>query len=348
VRETLFGSISIKFSSSSENIATEALCYILGKSKLAKEFFIKYLEKFTFTTEDSILFKTQVNDENKIPDMIGINASGEKVIIIESKFWAGLTDNQPVEYLKSLPKNNKSILLFLAPSKRLNSLSNELVRRIELNKKNNIRIILNNEEDKAYYINNNQIMALASWRGILTYILHAVELEHQHEIGSDINQLLGLTERMDAEGFLPFESNDLTGKQGKVFRQIVGIIDDTVRKLNKEFANIKIGGYRQAHGPGWYGRYFHLSGYPALLMISSSHWEDYALTPVWLNIFGRDWKSYEPVFDRFQDLILNEPPKAFQVDNTILIPIYLTTGVDREVVMQDLIDQVVRVGDLLV
>ena len=49
-------------------------------------------------------------------------------MLIEAKFRAGLTDNQPMAYLKRLPANTPSALLFVAPAARLTTLWNELRR----------------------------------------------------------------------------------------------------------------------------------------------------------------------------------------------------------------------------
>ena len=51
-------------------------------------------------------------------------------MLIEAKFWAGLTDNQPIAYLERLPSNTPSALLFIAPTARLEILWNELRRTV--------------------------------------------------------------------------------------------------------------------------------------------------------------------------------------------------------------------------
>ena len=53
--------------------------------------------------------------------------SKTKVVFIEGKFWANLTENQPNGYLNEL--DAKGRLLFLAPEKRIESLKIELKNR---------------------------------------------------------------------------------------------------------------------------------------------------------------------------------------------------------------------------
>jgi hypothetical protein len=51
-------------------------------------------------------------------------------LLIEAKFWAGLTENQPVTYLRSsLDSGQPGCLLFVMPAARLETVWPELVRR---------------------------------------------------------------------------------------------------------------------------------------------------------------------------------------------------------------------------
>ena len=52
----------------------------------------------------------------------------DEILIIEAKFWASLTENQPISYLKRLKEN--SILLFVCPTLRKNSLFVELKKKL--------------------------------------------------------------------------------------------------------------------------------------------------------------------------------------------------------------------------
>ena len=68
--------------------------------------------------------------EGERPDLAGFDRDGRERVLIEAKFWAGLTGNQPVAYLERLPANTPSALLFVAPAARLETLWNELLRTV--------------------------------------------------------------------------------------------------------------------------------------------------------------------------------------------------------------------------
>ena len=64
------------------------------------------------------------------PDLTIYDSAGQHRLFVENKFWAGLTDAQPVTYLSHLPQDNDpSALVFLVPEERVRSVWAELRRR---------------------------------------------------------------------------------------------------------------------------------------------------------------------------------------------------------------------------
>lgn len=83
---SLFGHIVLGFTSQAENLATEALNYILSNSPVARVSLIRFLETIDTRLTGDIYFKTQVYDEDEaIPDLVGFNEDNEQTCIIESK-----------------------------------------------------------------------------------------------------------------------------------------------------------------------------------------------------------------------------------------------------------------------
>ncbi|YCM44632.1 hypothetical protein V2O64_01175 [Verrucomicrobiaceae bacterium 227] len=118
-----------RFSQINEDVATDALVYILESSPAASNGMRKLL--CGLVPGLSVLkFKTQEAEGIIRPDMWGYEGT-EPRVFIENKFWAGLTDNQPVNYLKQLAAYSKpSILLLVAPAPRQHTLWSELQRRV--------------------------------------------------------------------------------------------------------------------------------------------------------------------------------------------------------------------------
>src|SRR5437660_9241596 len=89
---TLFGHLALRFASSPENLATEALSFVLNRSGVANEAFVRYLRQVSTALPARLKFETQASGEDAaIPDLVGLDDDGQVAVIGEAKFWAGLT-----------------------------------------------------------------------------------------------------------------------------------------------------------------------------------------------------------------------------------------------------------------
>lgn len=118
-----------RFSAEYENVATEALAFIVQSSEAAKRGLMKLFHGIA-PDLPSLQFRTQQNEGSARPDMCGLS-DGIPRVFIENKFWAGLTENQPVTYLGILSKYDKPcILLVVVPEARQETMWRELLRRL--------------------------------------------------------------------------------------------------------------------------------------------------------------------------------------------------------------------------
>jgi hypothetical protein len=127
--KTLFAHLALGFSRHPENLATEALGYMLQSSPTAARALEARLRSLASPIPSDLQWRTQVggNDDAR-PDLVGNDSGGVPRVIIEAKFWAGLTENQPTAYLKRLPPGG--VLCVMGPAKRHSLLVGELARRI--------------------------------------------------------------------------------------------------------------------------------------------------------------------------------------------------------------------------
>ena len=107
--KSLLSHIAFRFPSQ-ENLATESLVYIVGQSLVAKRALLSFIyNHLGLSLPETVVFRSQESgSDGSIPDIIGSTPDDELAVIIEVKFWAGLTDNQPVSYLKLLPLGRAS------------------------------------------------------------------------------------------------------------------------------------------------------------------------------------------------------------------------------------------------
>jgi hypothetical protein len=121
--ESVLAHLALTFSAHPENIAIEALGYILRRSVDAQEALLGFLRQAGIHIEGPLAFRTQaVGPSGERPDLVAIDAKGNERLLIEAKFWAGLTENQPGAYLK------RGTLLVVCPAQRVNFLWSELRR----------------------------------------------------------------------------------------------------------------------------------------------------------------------------------------------------------------------------
>jgi len=130
---TLFGHLAPKFGSKPEDLATEALCYVLEQSEVALQAFVEHVNQCSGAAlELPLHFSTQERTEGGgIPDLWGRGSSNTHRLLVEVKFWAGLTSRQPNGYLEPLNDAEEGVLLFLVPEKRTQHVWRAVVQALQ-------------------------------------------------------------------------------------------------------------------------------------------------------------------------------------------------------------------------
>ena len=343
--QSLFAELALKFSASPENLATEALCFILNRSQLARESFVRFLGQTGANLPTNLIFETQQGGtDNAIPDLMGTNAESKAILICESKFWAGLTDNQPVTYLNRLAESSGGILLFLAPSKRFPTLWPNLIERC---RKANLRpekIEEITQDLKFVILSEKIILALSSWRAILNALRLATEAGHDPETVSDILQLEGLCDRMDTRAFLPIRSEELAPGIGLRIMQYCDLVDEVVDTLVAG-KKVSVEGLRATPTRSGYGRYMKIHKHGCFLQFDAEWWSTVRETPLWLSI----WKIND--YDKwvFPSEVKENLKQADLVSRKdyLAIPLNLQPSVEKDAVVNSLLAQLQEVIDHL-
>lgn len=345
---TLFGHLAAKFYQHPENLATESLHYILQRSGHAKKALLELFNTTGITITEEVKYESQViGEDHSIPDLVGLDENGEHIVIIESKFWAGLTKNQPTAYVDRLAKGNNAILVFIAPYLRFDTLWPELLRRCQ---NNSFNLPETKEIGKEFiYINlqSGQVLSLISWRLILSSLIRELESASQNQLVNDALQLKGLCDQMDSEAFLPLQSEELSSNIGTRIYEFCELVDIVIKKLKTmKICNTK--GLRAGGGFGYYLRYFKLQNFGCSLQFNASLWSELRETPLWLTVKSKDWEYSTTAKKLLSKLEFEIPPRLIDYENDALyIPIYLPTGVEQEGVVESVIEQLKEIDNLL-
>ncbi|WP_419937000.1 hypothetical protein [Candidatus Palauibacter sp.] len=340
-RKTLLAKLAPQFSVQTENVAVEALGHILSGSKEARSALADVLNSGGADLGHIAQVDTQVTGrEGERPDLVGFDRDGEKRLLIEAKFWAGLTESQPVAYLKSLTVNGPerqqgakpSALLFVAPLARLDSLWAELCRQVSMSE-----MALGSSRDdsdglRSATVDDGAHMLLTSWTSLLdrmaTKVAHAADSHTE----ADLRQLRGLCEREDGEAFLPLRSEEFAlefPRRMLGLQRLVG--DATNRGVRSGFIDVK--GLNVTPRSWGYGRYLRLADEQAWFGVSFVRWARTRPTPLWL------W--FAPQRTALEPLRNANPPELF---DDRAVPIDLPVGREYEAVLDAVVERLKEIA----
>ena len=343
--KSILSSIVGKYSRHTENICSESLALVINESDSLKRCFSELLGSISnggIALRENYTIQTQVTSkkDQAIPDLEIADGSNRKYLI-EAKFWAGLTEHQPVSYLKRI--ENGGSLVFLAPERRLNSLGNEVCAKLGLTSKSGSANIYHDDNTSIIFISWSQVLD-----SLWSHALHSNEQTTLH----NLFQLKTLVDTLDSKGFIPLDRQLFTPASGIQRDQMVDLLDmvvDNTPSMNtKKLSN---GG-----GKYTYQRFFRLESsteipFGGYLLYSSQLWMEYQETPLFLCISHKNWNhpgDNPEVLELISKLKLAgiaHYEKKVHNDNypSLTVPLYLLLQVSKDVEYQNLQKQVDRI-----
>lgn len=316
-----------------EDSAVEALGFILKESKASLAALNSLVWSGGVVRPEIVRVQTQVSgDEGTRPDLVGFDAEGKERLLIEAKFWAGLTENQPNAYLDRLPDDGPAALLFVAPETRIPSLGTELEHRVG----GKISFADGGDGIRSAIVGGAaKRLLMVSWARLLSRMSERVREDHEDPgVYAGIQQLLGLTQRMDDDRLLPLHQEEFAPHFARRVRDYMRLVNDSVERCERE--QLLSCGRRDSPERAWYGygRSLRFAGTAAWFGIRWSLWRGQGATPLWLQI----QVERESVFNQVRDKLPASPGDHW-------IPIYLKTGVEYSVVLEDVVRQLKAVCD---
>jgi hypothetical protein len=346
---SLLAHLHTKIRGAAEDVATLSLQYILEYSDAARRSFLSYVTgELNIASLPEIQFRTQVAGKNQErPDLAGYDEENNELILIESKFWAGLTDNQPLGYIERLRDsdlNADKALLFICPKARMISLWSELLRICGLDYTR-----INKAESYASEVQGIH-MGMLSWSGILGVLELALSAE-QSPLVADLKQLQGLCDLMDAQAFKPFEREDFGVDRARRIVDYYSIVDrltDLLKsKMGASTKNLKA-------SPQYAGyiRYLTYEEFGLSIIFSCHHWLDYAETPFWLTIKETREKTWVYAREAHRllkgsEALLHKRIYFEAKSERVLVPLYAPADKVEDDVINDLYKQIADVVSII-
>ena len=345
--QTLLAKLAPKFRTNPEDLAVEALGHILSESKSALRTLSNVIEEGGANVGEIDLIRTQATGkEGERPDLAGRSRDGRERVLIEAKFWAGLTGNQPVAYLERLPSNMPSALLFVAPAARIETLWNELQRSVARSQ-SGITLAQGSEvkELRSANAGGSRYLLLTSWQALLGRMATQAAAASEWRAEKDIEQLRGLAAQQDDEAFLPLRREEL----GPDFpRRMIGLrrlINEAIdRAINAKFASKE--DRKVVNQESGYGQYVRLAAEARpWLGFNFNAWVSYGETPLWLCFWYGD---LEQVHRALEPLRQKSPSEIFYRPNhSVVVPVELPVGVEYDEVRDAVVKRLKEVADLI-
>lgn len=322
-----------------EPVATQALAYILSESAEVASAFVQFVSRTGAASFEPGAITAEEPHGDGIPDLTIRDTSGIVRILVENKFWAGLTESQPVSYLEVLPTSPSSAVVFIVPKPRMRSLWDELDSRCE---DSTVELGDKKLDKDGRGINliwaqwGNRTLAITCWDRILEWLEYAAEQDSINK--QNILQLRGLTEQMNTDEFLPLREDEVTNVG--VARRLINysqLIEEIVNHLIADGIASKKG-LKATHGYTTAGRYLKLhKRFGLWLGVDLEAWRDWGITPMWLK--QHTGGSFAGVRGKTADQNVSLFDEAQANKGVLYIPIRLKTGVERDDVIEDAVQQ---------
>lgn len=295
----------------------------------------------------ALVFRTQQTEGAIRPDMWGY-ADTEPRVFVENKFWAGLTENQPVAYLKQLARYvQPTILLVVAPAAREQTLWRELMRLI-----GSAGISAVNTAGafgRSATTSLGPILAQTSW----SYVLDMLEREAANHpaVRSDLAQLRALCNAADNDAFTPATLAELTDQRTPAFiLQLNSLIQATVdqavtdgvlsiTRLNPQANWWRIGRYARIPGR---------EGSEVWLGTNFFFWKTHGGTPLWL-LFPKDgdFGRAREVQRLLEPWAWRENIATAETANDFAVALDIPVGEEQEGVVRYLVNRLKAIAGVL-
>lgn len=360
-RPSLLGDLAYKFGGA-ETTATETLGYILSRSDAADAARNALRDTIRTVGVDvgqiaraATEVEIEVEGKQARVDLVGFDEGNAKRALIEVKFWAGLTENQPNTYLKELLKNatdKPSALLFVAPVLRQETLWPELLRLAGAGGFSLTNVTSAAGVRSAAVNGGPHHLMLTSWLHLLEKLSAATG-----DPEKEIRQLQGLCAQQDRAAFLPLRAGEIGPEFSKRAIDLYYLYDDVIKRLRQQ----KIAGFKGLAAAKWgpnYGRYVHLGDDDtgiadgAWVGVNYEWGVSHRETPFWVML---GYGYHDPKIDQIRERLaaaqrqdgldyVNAEHNKWPVS---LVPIHLPAGVEYDHVLDSVVDQIRNIGDIL-
>jgi hypothetical protein len=309
-----------------ELLATEGLAYLLARSEACVAVLRRSALAVGCMLPEALRFRVEVaGTDLERPDIVGTDGDNVEALIIEGKFDAGLTDNQPNAYLGRLGSELPGMLLFVVPDLRVPRLWREITARVGM--------VAPGDGIWSVALGDGRFLGIISWRALLDLMLHAA-VSGSDPVAADIRQLQNLCQRFEGEAFLPFDAEELSSiRLPRRHRDLCDVVDGIVDTL-VACGTAKLDGLRATPQRNGYVRYVWLSNNRsrggAMIALNYDAWRTWEVSPLWLAPQSNSVGAQRAVLER---LALETCIPLFSTNGKPMLPLVIDPGLERDEVI---------------
>jgi hypothetical protein len=331
--------IAWRYGRKKEDIGTDVMAYLLTKPS-AKRALRKLLGNLGWPHLPSAFeVKPRKKGEKGIPDLALFGRqTGDREVIIENKFWSGLTSHQPCAYLDQVSGSN-GLVLFVVPRKRRQPIWDKVQDRCEAAQRP-----VDTAGHRFIGETKGQYIAVTTWEEMVDHLdKHTRE---NRELSVFVHQLRSLCEMAQKDEIAPLDpavlSDDHVGKAVYDYIRLAELIAETAEGEGLIYLQKKQ--EKGAIGTGWSGKYGEIQGYRAWIGFDARTWATYGKSPIWIEF---DDKSEIEIHLRGTFEMLKKPFIFFEDDPMLIVPILLTPKVDQDFLVEQALTQIRKIYSAL-
>jgi hypothetical protein len=343
VENNLLAHLSFKLTSQHEVIATEGLTYILQQSEMCRRALENLARSIGCNLPEIGSYQSEVTGDNlERPDIVGRTGSGQEALIMEGKFDAGLTNNQPNNYLSRLPEDFEGLLIFVVPEMRVEGLWKAVTSRAG----DNYTLSEHRElpdGSKCANIGSTHKLMMVSWSNLLNSLLHPAQ-RSGGQITNDLLQLIALCNRIEGETFKPFNSEELTStKIGIRHLDLCNLVDAIAQRFLIE-GSMSTSGLRATPIRDGYVRYVRFgddtSNVIGGIRLDYTSWVKNEISPIWL-VSGESASTY--LREAFKRVAILDGLMVQEVRSTVMLPLDINSGEEFSEIVNNAIERISKV-----
>ena len=338
-----------RLSQENENVATEALAFILQSSKAAQVGMAKLLRSVV-PDLPNLWFRTQQTEGDTRPDLWGLDEKGAVHVFVENKFWAGLTDCQPVSYLRRLAERpHPSLLLVVVPAAREKAVWRELINRLRAAEFPSEILPACSGASLIARTRLGPVLALTNWTTLLAFL--EAETAEDLQARNDISQVRALCEEADNSAFFPFTREEMSEQRiPALMLQLTGLVE-AASALAFEDGVLFRDRLKPQANEGRIGRYASILSEQRCggwLGIHLGLWKEHGQSPFWVLFSASDWGRagevraiLEPWAAQTGVFVATQPNGDF------VVAIEIWCGQEKVAVVRAIVDQLGALGKVL-